>query len=129
MNTPGKWYTNLQNDDAYWVENTKIDFAIALERLMERVGINKSQLAKHLGTSPAYVSKVLRGDANLTIESMVKLARAAHGSVHIHVAQQTDAVRWFQVVSAQRESVNADIPALWSKHSQQHRHERVPVAA
>jgi transcriptional regulator with XRE-family HTH domain len=34
-----------------------------------------------MGTSAAYISKVFRGDNNLTIESMVKLARATGGQL------------------------------------------------
>jgi ribosome-binding protein aMBF1 (putative translation factor) len=63
-------------NDAYWVEETKLHFALTLHERSRQAGINNKTLADRLKTSPAYITKVFRGDANLTIESMVKLARA-----------------------------------------------------
>lgn len=91
-----EWYRALPQDDAYWSEAAKQDFAVAVERLMVRHGIGKREFARELKTSPAYVTKVLRGDTNLTIDSMVKLARAVGGTVHIHVAPKEANVRWFE---------------------------------
>ena len=56
---------------------------MAIEK--KRRGANKSyaDLAKLMGTSNAYISKIFRGDANLTIESMVKIARAVGCNISI----------------------------------------------
>jgi plasmid maintenance system antidote protein VapI len=96
------WYRDLQAEDDFWIEDAKVEFAVAMERIMQQAGLNKSALAVRLGTSPAYITKVLRGDANLTINSMVKLARAAGGSLHIHVAKEHSEVRWFDVVKTRQ---------------------------
>ena len=74
-----------KSDDTYWVEDAKIEFAVEFEHQMNRCQINKSQLASRLKTSPAYITKILRGDANFTIESMVKLARAVECSLDIRI--------------------------------------------
>ena len=39
--------------------------------------------ARRLGTSQAYVTKVLRGDVNFTLVTLVKLARAVGGRVRL----------------------------------------------
>lgn len=84
-----------KSDDFYWVEVAKLDFSQELERQRRLQGLSYSALAKKLGTSAAYISKVFRGDANLTIESMVKLARASGGKLSIQVAdEQADGRRW-----------------------------------
>lgn len=81
--------------DDYWIERTKLDFSLSLERQRRRIGISYADLAKKLGTSAPYISKVFRGDANVTIETMVKLARAAGGRVNIQIAdERTDAKTW-----------------------------------
>jgi transcriptional regulator with XRE-family HTH domain len=67
------------------VEGAKLDFALALGRLMERQGLSRSDLAAKLKVSLPMVTKILRGDSNFTIETMVRVARAAGGSVQIHV--------------------------------------------
>lgn len=86
--------------DSYWVEKAKLDFAVALERRRKTVGLPYAALAKKLATSAAYISKVFRGDSNLTIESMVKLARASGGRLDIQVIDgETGAKQWAHKVT------------------------------
>lgn len=94
--------------DSYWVEGAKLEFSIALERSRQRAGVSYKALAENLGTSPAYISKVFRGDANLTIESMVKLARAAGGQLQIAIVERkADASRWAGTCAVmQRDAAN-----------------------
>lgn len=61
--------------DEFWMDSAKLDFALALEHERRCSGKSYSDVAISMKTSPAYISKIFRGDANLTIESMVKLAR------------------------------------------------------
>jgi ribosome-binding protein aMBF1 (putative translation factor) len=77
-----------REEGAYWTERAKLDFAQQLENQRRRSKLTYSQLAHLLGHSAAYVSKVFRGDANVTIESMVKLADAAGGRVQITIVDQ-----------------------------------------
>lgn len=64
----------------YFVGKLKVDFAEAVSRQLEKTNISRAELAKRLGTSRAYVTKmlneVLLAGPNLTMESMVKLAFA-----------------------------------------------------
>ena len=57
-----------------------------LSRLMTEKDISQGALAERVGRSPVYIAKVLRGDANLTIAVLVKLARALDSEVRIHLA-------------------------------------------
>lgn len=84
--------------DSYWVGKAIQDFTDDLYALMENRGVSKAELAKRLGSSPAYVTKVLRGNTNFTIESMVRLVRALDGQLCIHVGRREDQVRWFDIV-------------------------------
>lgn len=74
-----------KNTDTYWVEKAKLDFSIALEKQRESAKMTYAAIAKKLGTSAAYITKVFRGDSNMTIETMVKLARATGGQVDIQI--------------------------------------------
>ena len=74
-----------KQSDAYWVESAKLEFALALEQQRRAAGLSYADLAKKMGTSAAYISKVFRGDTNLTIESMVKLARATGGQLDVRI--------------------------------------------
>lgn len=80
------WYRDLANDTECMTEEVKIGFAVCVERRMNQCGMSKADLARQLGTSQAYVTKILRGDANLTIKSMVELANAVDGTLHLHVS-------------------------------------------
>lgn len=77
------------------VEGAKVDFAMGLARVMEARDISKAKLAHELGVSKPLVTRILRGDANLTIQTMVRAARAAGGKLHLHVAPDGQDVQWF----------------------------------
>jgi len=77
--------------DTYWVEKAKLDFALELDRICKSANINGKSLAEKFGKSAAYISRVFRGDTNLTIESMVKLSRAAGAKLEIKVTSVSKA--------------------------------------
>jgi len=74
------WYeaqrTQFQNDPDYCAEGLKLDFAEEVGRLMDEKKMSRAELARRLGTSPAYVTKILHWTANLTLVSMSKIALA-----------------------------------------------------
>lgn len=77
-----------QSSDSYWVEQAKFDFAVALEQRRRAANMTGAGMAEKIGTSAAYISKVLRGDSNFTIETMVKLARATGGQLDIRLLDE-----------------------------------------
>jgi transcriptional regulator with XRE-family HTH domain len=81
--------------DSYWIEKAKLDFSIYLDSQREYAKITYAEIAKRIGSSPAYISKVFRGESNLTIESMVKLARSTGGQLDIRIVDNAAAVsKW-----------------------------------
>jgi antitoxin component HigA of HigAB toxin-antitoxin module len=52
---------------------------------MDRQGISRAELARRLGSTPTYVTKVLRGKVNLTLSALVELARALGSEVHVRI--------------------------------------------
>lgn len=61
---------------AYRAEGASIQFTEDLVARMEACGVNRSALAEKIGSSPAYVTKILRGDTNFTLDTMAKIAAA-----------------------------------------------------
>lgn len=61
---------------AYYEEGLCVEAAARIIDAMENRGVTRSELARRLKVSPAYVTKILRGHANLSLESLVKLAFA-----------------------------------------------------
>lgn len=78
----------------YWHEFAVIQFTEDLCRLMEEKKVSRAELARRIGTSRAYITKLLGGDANFTLMTMVKLAMALDGAVHVHIADRQAHVRW-----------------------------------
>lgn len=96
-----EYLAGRKQHDSYWVEQLKLDFSILLEKRRKNAGLSYVDLAKKIGTSPAYISKIFRGDANFTIESMVKLSRATGGKVDIKIIDDgmiVDPSIWFAKV-------------------------------
>jgi len=60
----------------FWEEGAITAFTEALWAAMAEQDITRTDLARRLGTSQAYVTRVLSGNANFTLKTMTKLAFA-----------------------------------------------------
>lgn len=89
---------DAQVDDVYWSEWIIGDFLEELSEQMHRQGVSRAGLASRIRSSPAHVTQVLRGNRNLTIRSMAKLARAVNAVVRVHLAPMGSSTRWLDVV-------------------------------
>jgi transcriptional regulator with XRE-family HTH domain len=76
-------YEEAERHDDYWVAGLVHDFTESLVQRMEEQGVSRALLARRLGTSQAYVTKILRGDVNFTLATLVKLARAVGAQVRL----------------------------------------------
>lgn len=94
--------------DSYWIEKVILEFTSELHKLMLENGTTKKELANAIGTSPAYITKVFRGNANFTIESMVKLTRALDGKLSIHVSHKNSKVIWRDVIEGGKKTQEAE---------------------
>lgn len=98
-------FRNAKKGDQFWVEKASLDFTIQLARLMENKGVSKAELARKIGKSPAYVTKLLNGYNNYTIGTMVKIARSIGGSVHIRVTPKEARIpNWLSVIDGKKTS-------------------------
>lgn len=115
------WYRDIDDSDLDYVEESlKIDFAVAIEHAMKDRGINKSEMATNIQSSPAYITKVLKGDANVTIATMAKLSHALDYCVHIVLARKNHKVRWVEVIEGGKEassieSYKKEITNIWAR--------------
>jgi len=81
-------YEGARKSEEYWIARAKLDFTENIYQLMEARGMRKADLAKKIGKTPAYITKVFRGNANFTLETMVRLARALEGNLTIGVKKE-----------------------------------------
>ncbi len=103
--------------NSYWFETAKLEFSVELNRMFKRSGITQAELAHKIDSSPAYVTKVFRGDTNFTIETMVKLASAVDGELHILITPKNITAKWFnELTSLSSEQRNNDETAKQWAH-------------
>lgn len=84
-------YREAESHDDYWLAGIGQGFTEALFALMEQQGISRSELARRLGSSPAYVTKILRGNTNFTLATMSRLSRAVGADLRIQLEPRTPA--------------------------------------
>jgi transcriptional regulator with XRE-family HTH domain len=104
-------FEKAEERETYLSASIVLEFTEGLYMLMEDNNISRKELANRIGTSPAYITKVLRGNVNFTVDSMVKLAKAVGGTVQVHVGQEQ--VHWRGVVKKKKEPIPD-----WSEYTQ-----------
>ncbi|MHB9026966.1 MAG: helix-turn-helix domain-containing protein [Armatimonadota bacterium] len=76
--TSRTWFDTVleerRQDVEFLAEEVAFDFVNEIRRVMQTAGISQSELAKRLGKSRAYVSRVLNYNPNMTIKSLVAIA-------------------------------------------------------
>ncbi len=63
-----------RNNPSYATERVLIEITEQIARLLEGRRMSRADLARALGCSNAYITKLLAGNQNLTLESLVRLA-------------------------------------------------------
>ena len=82
-----EWFKTLQDkyrlDPEYIAEGKIIDITEKIVARMEELRINRAELAARLNVSKAYITKLLRGDVNFTLKSLITLAAALDADISI----------------------------------------------
>jgi transcriptional regulator with XRE-family HTH domain len=78
-------FAEAERHDDYWVAGVSLAFTEALVREMERQKVSRAELARRIGATPAYVTKILRGKVNFTLATMVRLARALGSELEVRL--------------------------------------------
>ncbi|NDV65899.1 helix-turn-helix transcriptional regulator [Bacteroides sp. 224] len=78
-NTPSKWReeAEFRSTNREWLrESQKIATTMLIK--MEELGLKQWDLAEKMGVSQQYVSRILRGKENLTLNTIIKIEEALH---------------------------------------------------
>ncbi len=81
-----------------WPSLALLEFTTGLARMMKARAkpMNQARLAKAMDVSAPYISSVMSGNENLTIEQMSRLAAAVDCTIHIAVVEKDLRVRWIE---------------------------------
>lgn len=113
MTNDAGWYKELtagfEKDPEYWVEHLKLVFGEEVGRLMDERGMNQADLARELGTSRAYVTRLFHGTFNPTVLTLARVALAldARMSVHLHSREATSV--WLDLTQPPRADRDVEI--------------------
>jgi len=70
----GELFAEVEKTDEYYIDGLKIEVAEQIYNLMEQQNINQTELGNKLGVDRTYISRILKGNVNLTLETMAKIA-------------------------------------------------------
>jgi len=84
-----------EKDPEFVLEGILWDINDQIARAMKNQGISRAELARRLDTSRSYVTKLLRGTTNVTLQSLARVAVALGSeiSVSLSAAQQPTMVQ------------------------------------
>jgi transcriptional regulator with XRE-family HTH domain len=82
----------------YVVEGAIISFTEQVVARMRILGIKRTDLASNLGATPAYVTKLLRGGTNFTLESMIKVSESLDSELKIELVPKVSDQDWIELI-------------------------------
>ena len=62
-----------------------ITFLLAISARQQALGLGNAELARRMGTTPAYITRLFQASANLSLHTMTRLASAVGGVVQVGV--------------------------------------------
>ena len=79
-----------RNTFEYRLEKVLFEVAEQTCKLVESQGVTRSELAQRLEVTPAYITKLLNGNPNLTIKSLLRLSDALGHTLDIRFAPKLE---------------------------------------
>ncbi len=75
--TPSKWRDNAQwrRDNERWLKYSRF-ITMKVMRAMDERSVTQSELAERMGCSQQYVSNLLKGSSNMTLETISRIEDA-----------------------------------------------------
>lgn len=74
------------------VEGLKFGIAKNIQFVMRQKGITQTELATKIGSSQPYVSQILRGQTNFTVETLVMISKALGTNLVIDLVGESDEI-------------------------------------
>lgn len=98
----------LQSTIGSWqfkAEEHKLSLAHAFNQHMKKLSWNNADLARELGTSRAYITKIMRGDQNLSIDKITEIADALGADAHFYLSNKGATGQWLEVVASTNKKI------------------------
>ena len=100
---------------AYKREKIVLALTEEMIALMEQQGMNKSELAERMDTSKPYITKVMSGTANFTLDSMIQIADALNSELSVHLTAKDCETQWIDFTSKSSTTLVKNPAPIWDK--------------
>ena len=100
MNEFDKLFEEVRKTPEWDIEGAKLQITNEIHRLMEKENVTQSELATRLNKSQPYISKILKGETNFTIETIAIIARALNATFHVRLSEKAcvSNTSWIEVL-------------------------------
>ena len=92
-NNPKKVFADLlakyEQDEDYQIDSLKVEIAEKIYLAMEKRGVSQAELARRLDKSRAYITKILQGNVNFTLETLAKISQALDCNLHFNFTEKS----------------------------------------
>jgi transcriptional regulator with XRE-family HTH domain len=94
---------------AYWVEGAKNEFTEKTVRRMQELNVTRTELADRLGKKQPHITRLLRGNNNFTIETMVQIAEALDCHFRCHLEPAECETVWINILRENPELIGNEL--------------------
>jgi transcriptional regulator with XRE-family HTH domain len=98
----------LERDPEHWAEYLQLVFSEEVGRLLDDRRMTRTDLARRMDASKAYITKLFRASANPTFLTVAKVALALDARVSLHLHPVETSSHWMDI------PVHPEIPTLSS---------------
>ena len=102
-----KAFEQAKEAPAFWAESAMLDVARQLVARMNETGVKQAKLAQLMGKHAPFVSRVLSGEHNVTIQTIAAVAHALDAHIDVRLVPNKKAA-----VRADQFSATVDADAL-----------------
>jgi len=95
-------YEELELSESFQKEKFKLEVLDLINSVMKRERVSRSELARRMETSRAYVTKLLNGNANMQFETVFKVAAALNVKPHMMFAYPDSRVHWLETLEGRK---------------------------
>ncbi|MGE0232300.1 MAG: helix-turn-helix domain-containing protein [Burkholderiaceae bacterium] len=81
----------IEEETEIFRDARRLEVALNVRRKLREKGLRSSDLAQRIGVSEANVSRWLRGNQNLSIDTLYLLADALEEKLHVFIGEMSDA--------------------------------------
>ncbi len=107
-----------EDDPAFLTERLVLEINEEICRVMDEQDMSRSELARRLGVSRQFITRLLNGNPNLTLLTLVKIATALGARINVKFVSQSPAARREESALALRQPIAARVGEIEQVRSQ-----------